>query len=249
MPFVIFSIEDTLYTVDGIIQCMDDIFKSKDNTITIQQVKHFYDVWHNTALRDYMASSHAGKYRTLLSILKAILPRTCLSEGYLPLTETEEDRIMRCFQDRSIDPQALEALKLLGNEWHVWFLSAGSYSDTTQFIQQNDLRSYVGENILCCDDLKVSKPHPKVYSEIMRMAVHRTKRIENFYIVGAYAHDLAGAQNVSLRTVFLNRVEHVYPHELYGNRPDREGHDIIDCVHQIIHYEKQGLNGTLNSPQ
>lgn len=135
-------------------------------------------------MRDYIASSQAGKYCPLLKVLGITLPRALLcfsDEIEIGATEVEIQKIMTSFDTILPDTQALEALELLreaDEQWDIWILSDGDYNDASQLLKRNELSGYIKDNILCCDDLRISKPHPKVYSELMRMAVHKTQRIE-----------------------------------------------------------------------
>jgi hypothetical protein len=70
----------------------------------------------------------------------------------------------------------MEILKREG--WDIWILSNSGLDDTMHLLDRMQLLHYVGDNLLCCDQLRLAKPHPKIYSELMRLAVHRTKRIE-----------------------------------------------------------------------
>lgn len=113
----------------------------------------------------------------------------------------EIDRIIATFADLDPAPTAREALQLLKkNGWDLWIATNGGYQSTQALLESKDLLNYFrldGQkdtlNILSCDDLRISKPHPKVYSEVMRLAVHRTQRIEVWerkemiLIVGSYA--------------------------------------------------------------
>jgi histidinol phosphatase-like enzyme len=63
--------------------------------------------------------------------------------------------------------------------------------------------------------------------------------IKNFYIIGSKAYDLAGAKNLSIRTVFLNTVEKVYPAEMYDTgEPDIVGGGLVECVTKLIEFER-----------
>lgn len=208
--------------------------------------RSFFYYWYNTALRDYVAASHAGEYRPLLQVLKITLSRAllCFSEEIeIIATEAETQTIMLAFNEMEPPSQVSEALDLLlqaEEQWDIWVLSNGDYEGAKQLLSRTKLAAYIGDNILCCDDLGISKPHPKVYSELMRMAVHRTKRIENFYMVGSHAFELAGAKNVALRTVFLNTIEKVYASQLYRTGdPDITGHSLVDCVTKLIEFERE----------
>lgn len=170
---------------DKIIERIEEIFSlRKEFTVTRPLARSFFYYWYNTALRDYVAASHAGEYRTLLQVLNVTLSRAllCFSEEIeIFVTEAETHKLMSAFNDMEPPTQVSEALDLLleaEEQWDIWVLSNGDYEGAKQLLHKTNLAAYVGDNILCCDDLRISKPHPKVYSELMRMAVHRTKRIE-----------------------------------------------------------------------
>lgn len=58
-------------------------------------------------------------------------------------------------------------------------------------------------------------------------------------MVGSYAFDLAGAKNVSLRTVFLNTSEKIYSAQMYDTGgPDMTGNNLVECVTKMIDFEK-----------
>jgi hypothetical protein len=58
-------------------------------------------------------------------------------------------------------------------------------------------------------------------------------------MVGSHAFDLAGAKNVSLRTVFLNTKEKIYSAQMYdAGGPDIIGHHLIDCVTKLVEFER-----------
>lgn len=117
----------------------------------------------------------------LLKVLEYTLPRAllCFNQSITELTELQVESIMISFGCIEPDSQAIQALDLLvSKKWDVWVLSVGGLESTQAVLHQNLLSKYIGDRILCCDDLKISKPHPKVYSELMRLAVHETQRIE-----------------------------------------------------------------------
>lgn len=58
-------------------------------------------------------------------------------------------------------------------------------------------------------------------------------------MIGSSASDLAGAKNVSIRTIFLDSKEKVFPNNIYEiSKPDRTGKDLADCVGKMLEMEK-----------
>ncbi|KAI7893372.1 HAD-like domain-containing protein [Mucor mucedo] len=246
MPFVAFDLYGTLCTFEKIIDKIEETFSQQAFEMTPRLARQFFTFWYNIALRDYIATSQAGRYCPLLKVLKVTLTRAllCFSDDYeITATDVQIEAIMTAFDTIEPDTEALKALDMLVLEkWDIWVLSVGGTVDTTALLCRTGLDAYTSSNnMLCCDDLRISKPHPKVYSELMRMAVHKTQRIENFYMVGSYAFDLAGAKNVSFRTVFLNTSEKVYSAKMYDTGgPDITGASLVECVTKMIQFEKTG---------
>lgn len=148
--------------------------------------KQLFTFWYNSALRDYIATSQAGRYCPLLKVLKVTLTRAllCFSDDFeITATDIEMQMIMMAFDTIEPDTQAIQALDMLVLEkWDIWVLSTGGSIDTETLLNRTKLDRYTNNNLLCCDNLRISKPHPKVYSELMRMAVRKTQRIEVYYI-------------------------------------------------------------------
>lgn len=58
-------------------------------------------------------------------------------------------------------------------------------------------------------------------------------------MIGSNAFDLAGAKNISIRTVFLNATEKVYPTHMFDTGdPDIVGRDLVECVTRMIEFER-----------
>lgn len=149
------------------------------NMSTPKAARDFFNYWYNTSMRDYIASSQAGKYCPLAKVLKVTLPRALICYKDVVPTDLEIQKIMMSFDTIEVNLYALEALDLLIKEgWDIWVLSIGGFDDTVSLLNRTHLSRFTKDNILCCDALRISKPHPKVYSELMRLAVHRTQRIE-----------------------------------------------------------------------
>jgi phosphoglycolate phosphatase-like HAD superfamily hydrolase len=58
-------------------------------------------------------------------------------------------------------------------------------------------------------------------------------------MIGSSAFDLAGAKNISIRTVFLDTIEQVYPAQMYEHgEPDIIGRNLVECVTKMIEFER-----------
>lgn len=58
-------------------------------------------------------------------------------------------------------------------------------------------------------------------------------------MIGSHAFDLASAKNISLKTVFLNTTEKIYPSEIYNSiGPDVTGSSLLECVEKMIEFER-----------
>ncbi|KAI9469750.1 MAG: hypothetical protein EXX96DRAFT_587286 [Benjaminiella poitrasii] len=262
MPFVAFDLQGTLFTFNKVITQLQE--RLTPHLTDNKTAKQFFEYWYNTALRDAIASSQAGTYQSLRTVMRAGLERAILcyfDNDESTVSSATIDVVMTAaFDEMELDREAVTAMQLLLDDnarhhqhpWDIWIVSSfGGLEETRTLLQRTELARFVGEgNIICPDELKISKPHPKVYSELMRMAVHKTKRIENFYLVGSHAYDLAGAKNVAFKTVFLNTIERVYvapvtsvtfqpynDNASKGEQPDMIGSSLIECVTKMIDYE------------
>ena len=156
------------------------VFKDLENG---QHAERFFWPWLWTGLRDYFGASLSGKYNPLVDVLRATLARSMIVAGYAAPSAQDIDRVMEAFEKLTPATMVLEALKLLKeSHWDIWVATNGGYAYTVDLLRENGMLEYFTLadeiNVLSCDDLRIAKPHPKVYSELMRLAVHRTRRIE-----------------------------------------------------------------------
>ncbi|ORY99410.1 HAD-like domain-containing protein [Syncephalastrum racemosum] len=241
MPAVAFDLLGTLFSLDMVLAALSRII---ENDTGQRQARRLLQAWMTAATRDYMATSHAGEYRTLEHVLETTLPRACALEDFpMPTTATVHD-IMTSFQELRPRPNAIETIQSLYRAgWDLWIMTSGSYDDAHELLSHHGLLDYFclpnqdKANIYGCDELRISRPHPKVYSELMRLNVRRTRRIENFYYVSAHAWDIAGAKNLSYRTIFLSNEEMLFPSDLYQRSPDAVRTDLLDAMQAMIAIE------------
>lgn len=153
--------------------------------LTPDKAAHLFADWLLSGTRDFFGSSHAGRYKPIMTVLKSTLTRTMLIAGYNAPSQEQIESIMKAFQELEPTDSAFDALTLLHKKgWDVWIVTNGSYDTTCSMLERAGLLDFFRQgpeqelNVMSCDDLGISKPHPKVYSELMRIAVHRTQRIE-----------------------------------------------------------------------
>lgn len=175
-------------TFEKIIDTIEETFgQQQEFELTPRLARQFFTFWYNIALRDYIATSQAGRYCSLLKVLKVTLTRAllCFSDDFeITATDVQIQAIMMSFDAIEPNTEAIQVLDMLILEkWDIWVLSVGGSTETEALLNRTQLTKYTSNNTLCCDNLRISKPHPKVYSELMRMAVHKTQRIEVCYRV------------------------------------------------------------------
>lgn len=178
MPVVAFDVIGTLFALDVAIDQLAATFSS----LPVPPRVAFY-LWLWSALRDYFAASHAGPYVPLMTVLRASLPRTLLFLGYdVSLVKDEDyDTVMAAFKRLELAPGMLDAVKRLRKlGWEVWAVTNGGKEATVALLERTELLEFFGNgtHVQSCDELKLSKPHPKVYNNWMRTVVHQTQKIE-----------------------------------------------------------------------
>lgn len=118
-----------------------------------------------------------------MTILRTSLQRTVSAQGYdVTVDEDTLSQIMDKFKKLDLMPTALDAIKLLQKQgnWNIWAVTNGGKEATQELLRRAGILDAFdgGANILSCDDLLLSKPHPRVYTELMRTVIRKTKLIE-----------------------------------------------------------------------
>ena len=94
--------------------------------------------------------------------------------------------------------------KLTGAGWRNIAVTNGSRDVAEHLLIRSGLRQHVSV-VISCDDLGVSKPHPRVYNEVKRSSQGEV------WLVTAHAWDVAEAMQAGIRGVWLSMTEHLYP--------------------------------------
>lgn len=164
---------------------------------------HALQLWFAQTLRDAFALSLAGGYRPLLEVLEAELPRTLKMLG-VEASSVELSHVVASFTELEPQPGALESFRFLAEAgWKLVALTNGSEDSTRKLLEDSGARQHFTD-ILSCDSIQKTKPHPEVYALPYRDAEG------DVWMVAVHAWDIAGAAIAGLRTAFITQEEQDY---------------------------------------
>ena len=160
-------------------------------------------LWFAQTLRDAFALSHAGSYRPLKEVLEAQLPRTLKIIG-VEASSVELSHVVSSFTELELQPSARESFRLLTEAgWKLIALTNGSQDSTRQLLEHANARQHFTD-ILSCDAIQKTKPHPDVYNLVKKDAEG------DVWMVAVHAWDIAGAAFSGLKTAFITQEEKEY---------------------------------------
>ena len=135
--------------------------KPLNKLVEIGAPAHALDLWFAQTLRDAFALSLAGGYRPLKEVLEAELPRTLKMIG-VEASPVELSRVVTSFAELEPQPGALESFRILAEAgWNLVALTNGSEDSTHKLLEHaGALQQFT--NILSCDSIQKTKPHPEV---------------------------------------------------------------------------------------
>jgi 2-haloacid dehalogenase len=192
-PAVAFDVIGTLFSLD----------RPREALIELGAPPAALALWFAQTLSDAFAWSHAGRYRPLKDVLDAALPRTLAQVG----VEAGPDRlagVVATFGELDPQPGAEEAVSMLGEAgWHLMTLTMGSVESIDTLLTRAGMRQHF-EELLSCDAVAKTKPHPDVY------AMARDRAAGELWMFAAHAWDIAGASAAGLRTVYVTALEKRY---------------------------------------
>ena len=183
---VAFDVIGTLLSLDKARAALTSI-GAPDNTLP---------VWFGTSLRDYFAISHAGDYVPFARVLSADLRRALKEVGVDP-ADAAVDEVMGSLGRLDLNDGAKEAFdQLSAAGFQIVTLTNGSAEFTSAALERFGLRGVVA-HVLSCDEIRVSKPHARVYEMAKKVSEGEV------WMVASHAWDIAGAALAGLRTVFV----------------------------------------------
>jgi len=212
---VVFDIIGTCFSLD----------KPRAKLVEFGAPTYALDLLFAQTLRDAFALSHAGGYKPLKQVLEAELPRT-MQMLNVDLATTQLVSIIESFAELDLQPEALEAFKILnGAGWRLVALTNGSENSTRQLLERANAIDYF-DSIFSCDAVGKTKPHPDVYNLVKQDTAITT------WMVAAHAWDVAGAARAGLRTAFITQQEKEYL-SIY-QRPTEIAKDLVEAAAKIL---------------
>lgn len=195
-----------------------------------------FDIWFGQALRDYFSRSLAGNYVPMKDVLEATLPRALAVTG----TEVEEQdqlEVMETLQNLTPAGGAERACDDLASAgWTLVALTNGSRDMVERLLERSQLNRHFS-GVFSCDDIGVSKPHPRVYDEVARQ--HRGET----WLISAHAWDVGGAKDAGWRATWIAAVENLYPPGF--PEPDIMADDLAQASRRMVeHMEQLRSSGT-----
>lgn len=199
--------------------------KPRNRLVEIGAPAHAIQLWFAQTLRDAFALSLAGSYRPLKEVLEAELPRTLKMIG-VEASPVELSRVVTSFAE--LEPQlgALESFHILAEAgWKLVALTNGSEDSTRKLLEHAGALQHF-TNILSCDAIQKTKPHPEVYD------LPKQDAEGDVWMVAVHAWDIVGAVKAGLRTVFINQEEKDYL-SIYP-QPEVITRGLVEAANKIV---------------
>ena len=189
---VVFDVVETLASLDAV----------RDRLSRLQQPDWLLQQWFTRLLRDAMAITAAGDYRTFLDVAASALD----AETRGTLAPAQIDFAVGGFGELTAQPDAaaaIDAAKHAG--FRVFTLSNGSEQATRAFLDRTGLDLRVDE-VLSVDAVRAWKPAPGPYELAIDRAQVPAARTA---LVAVHSWDIHGAHRAGLTTGWCPRLESV----------------------------------------
>jgi 2-haloacid dehalogenase len=172
-------------------------------------------LWFTTLLHYSLVDTLTGNYRDFADIGVAALIMIAQKHG-IELERSQAEAAVRTpFTNMPAHPDVVPELKKLRAEGFRVFALANSSSDVLNAQFKNAGIAEYFERVISVEDVKAFKPDPRPYLHALKILDLNPSDVA---MVAAHAWDLAGAKNVGLHTVFIQRKGQVlYPNAI---RPD-----------------------------
>ncbi len=191
---IAFDIIGTLFSLDGPRRVLD-AHGALPNT---------FEVWFSGALRDYFARSHSGAYTPLKDVLETTVERAALLTGWELRANVLPELMQSMPELKTVDGAKAALTELDQKGWKKLAVTNSSRELVETLLDRGDLSSLF-DAVITCDDLGVSKPHPRVYEEVKRQSKG------DAWLVAAHAWDVGGAITAGLHAIWISTNEQTYP--------------------------------------
>lgn len=116
---------------------------------------------------------------------------------------------VRAHSTAPLCPEVREAIEALGDRYALAVLSDADTDFIVDCLAHNEMSF---ETIVTSEDLQIYKPHVSMFREVcVRLGVSPAQAV---YVGDSPWHDIVGARNAGLRTVWLNRHDRAWPEDI-----------------------------------
>jgi 2-haloacid dehalogenase len=184
---------------------------------------HAFDTSFAEALRDAFALSLAGGYAPLADVLEASLRRSLERQG---LAGSDPAPVLAAMKQLDPFAGASEAVRMLSDAGlRLVTLTNGAAGSTRALLERAGVADRF-HALLSCDEVRVSKPHPKMY------ALGRRDAGREAWLVASHAWDVQGAARAGFRTAWISTLEKRYL-DAYP-KPDVQSEDLRSAAEAIL---------------
>jgi 2-haloacid dehalogenase len=188
---LVFDAYGTLFDVHSIVKLAEELFPGYG--------AHLSQLWRQKQLEYTWQRSLMGRYEDFSVITRDALDYACRALD-LERTPSDVKRLMNAYRHLDLYPEARAALESLLPR-RLAILSNGCPSMLEPLVKNAGLHSFF-DHVISADELKMYKPHPRVY----QMACDKFS-IEPAAIgfVSANFWDVSGAGHFGFRAFWINR--------------------------------------------
>jgi 2-haloacid dehalogenase len=188
---VVFDAYGTLFDVHSVIALCDELFPGNGPAIS--------QLWRTRQLEYTWLRSLMGRYEDFGVVTRGALAFACATLN-LPLTGRETDALLAAYNRLALFAEARAALDRLSNH-KLAILSNGSPALLEPLVRNAGLDTVMSA-VLSVDEVRVYKPHPRVY----QLALDRLNVAKDeVAFVSSNYWDAAGAKSFGFRVYWVNR--------------------------------------------
>ena len=188
---VVFDAYGTLFDVHSAIALCDRLFPGRGPELS--------QLWRLRQLEYTWLRSLMGRYEDFAAVTQGALAFACASLN-LDLAPGHTDALLAAYNRLALFPEARDALAALRGH-QLAILSNGSPAMLAPLVRNAGLDSVMSA-VLSVDEVRVYKPHPRVYQLALdRLGVTQ----DEVAFVSSNYWDAAGASNFGFRVFWINR--------------------------------------------
>lgn len=186
------------------------------------------DVWYARTLRDGMALTESGDYKSFPEVASATL-EGLMAEHSIPASEDAVEKIMSAFGELPAHPDVRPTLDLLRSAGiKAIALTNGTRSNTERLFRNAGLDPLI-DRIVSIDEVEQWKPARSVYLQAVMAA---GVEVPQMALVAAHAWDVHGASAASLTTAWFPRQEKRFSRVMHP--PDAKGGTLLEVVQKLL---------------